>query len=97
MTEAVPRWRLFPREIESDLNLYRNIDIGDWHEGRLSSRKLICYLDGLPAESWYKMSLTEFIHEATEEAERAHGDEVRGLIFAQLRGQDIQAENETTE
>lgn len=91
MTEAVPRWKLFPREIESDLSLYHLTDFGDWFRGRLSSRKLINLLDGLPADSWYKVSVYEFTREVAEETERKYGDEVRGHIFAQLHGQSIEA------
>lgn len=85
--EMAPRWKIFPREIESDLSLYHHIDIGDWHEGRLSSRKAITLLDGLPNDSWYKLSVAMFAEEVKEETERAYGNEVRGHIWAQLHGQ----------
>ena len=41
--------RQFPREIEADL-LFRNIDVGDWHRGKLSSRRLLCLIDALEKE-----------------------------------------------
>lgn len=44
--------RQFPREIEADL-LFRGIDIGDWHQGRMSSRRLLCLIDALPGDSAY--------------------------------------------
>jgi hypothetical protein len=82
---------LFPREIESDLSLYHHIDIGDWHEGRLSSRRFIALLDGLPAESWYKVALVSFIEEMQDAEERRHAKDVSSLIFAQLTGQEVTA------
>ena len=44
--------RQFPREIEADL-LFRGIDIADWHQGRMSSRRLLCLLDALPDDTAY--------------------------------------------
>jgi len=44
--------RQFPREIEADL-LFRGIDIHDWHQGRMSSRRLLCLIDALPDDSAY--------------------------------------------
>lgn len=85
----VPRWKLFPREIESDLSLYHRIDIGDWHEGKVSSRKLLTLLDGLPYESWYKLSVQKFIEDMAEEEERLYRQDIKGLIFAQLTGQEV--------
>lgn len=41
--------RQFPREIEADL-LFRGIDIGDWHRGKMSSRRLLCLIDALPED-----------------------------------------------
>ena len=41
--------RQFPREIEADL-LFRGIDIGDWHRGGMSSRRLLCLIDALEAD-----------------------------------------------
>lgn len=87
VTEAIPRWKLFAREIECDLSLYHHRDIGDWHEGRLSSRKLLNLLDGLPNDCWYKLSVQQYIAEARDELEHAHASDVSGLIFAQLTGQ----------
>ena len=89
MAEAIPRWRLFPREIESDLAFYHHIDIGDWHEGRMTSRRLLVRLDGLPEDSWYKLSARALIQKIKDDAERAQKAEVKGLIFAQLHGQKV--------
>lgn len=87
----VPRWKLFPREIESDLSLYHRIDIGDWFEGRVNSRKLLTLLDGLPFESWYKQSVQTFLEDLAAEEERLYLQDVKGLIFAQLTGQEVSA------
>lgn len=89
MTEAIPRWKVFPREIESGLEIYCNRDIGDWHTGKMSSRKLLTLLDGLPNDSWYKLSLAQFIEECKAELERAHSRDVSALIRAQLTGQEV--------
>ncbi len=83
------RWRVFPREIESNLALYYQIDIGDWFEGKVSSRKLLTLLDGLPAESWYKQSTERFVNEMREEQKNRFSRDVKGLIFAQLTGQTV--------
>lgn len=44
--------RQFPREVEADL-LFRGIDIKDWHQGRMSSRRLLALIDALPEDSSY--------------------------------------------
>lgn len=85
----VQRWRVFPREIECDLSLYHHIDIGEWHAGRLSSRKLLNLIDGLPGESWYKLSADAFIKEVQAEQERLYKHTVHSQIYAQLTGQKI--------
>ncbi|RAV17514.1 hypothetical protein DQP57_00375 [Mycobacterium colombiense] len=41
--------RHFPREIEADL-LFRGIDIFDWHQGRMSSRRLLVLIRALEAD-----------------------------------------------
>lgn len=41
--------RQFPKQIEADL-LFRNVDIGDWHRGEMSSRRLLCCIDALDAD-----------------------------------------------
>lgn len=94
MTVLLPRWRLFPREIECDLSIYHHIDIGDWHTGKISSRKILNLLDGLPPECWYKLSVVEFIQEMEDEKQDAVVSDVRSLIFAQLHGQRIEASSE---
>ena len=91
MAEAIPRWRLFPREIEHDLSLYHDRDIGDWHEGRMTSRKLLVLLDGLPDDSWYKLSARAMIERVKKDAERAHKAEIKSLIHGQLYGQKLGA------
>lgn len=78
---------MFPREIECDLSLYHQRDIGDWHEGRLSSRKLLTLLDGLPSDCWYKLSTAAFVEEFKDEQEHQYSSSVGSLIFAQLNGQ----------
>ena len=81
---------MFPKEIECDLSLYHHIDIGEWHAGRLSSRKLLNLLDGLPGESWYKLSSDAFIKEFEAEQENIIKRAVHGQIFAQLMGQKFE-------
>lgn len=81
---------MFPREIESGLDQYSKFDIGDWHAGRLSSRKLLAILDGLPGESWYKLSSDAFIKEFEAEQENIIKRAVHGQIFAQLTGQKFE-------
>lgn len=90
VTEALPRWRVFAREIECDLSLYHHRDISDWHTGKLSSRTLLNFLDGLPGESWYKISAAAFVEEVKEEQERLYKQDVRNLIRAQLMGQMVE-------
>lgn len=46
--------RLYPTEIEADLSRYHRRSIGDWWQGRMSSRELLVYLRHLPDESAYK-------------------------------------------
>lgn len=87
--QMIPRWKIFPREIESDLQLYHRIDIGDWYSGKLSSRRAIILLDGLPGDSWYKLSVAQYIEEVAEEEEYRYADDVGSLIFAQLSGQQF--------
>lgn len=54
MWETLARIRLWPREIEADLQRYYHLDVADWHTGRLSSRRLLVLLDQLPDASRYK-------------------------------------------
>lgn len=90
MPELLPRWRLFAREIECDLSIYHRLDIGEWHEGRVSSRKVITLLDGLTNDCWYKLSLQRYIAEYKDEQEHKYSSDVGGLIFAQLTGQVVE-------
>lgn len=89
----VPRWKLFAREIECDLSIYHRLDIGDWHEGRVSSRKVLTLLDGLPNDCWYKISVQQYIAEFTDEQERKYATDVGSLIFGQLTGQVAEAQS----
>lgn len=57
MWEMLARIRLWPREIEADLLREYQVDIADWHQGRLTSRRALVLLDQLSEESGYK---TEF-------------------------------------
>lgn len=63
--------RQFPNEIEADL-LFRGVDVHDWHQGRMSSRRLLALVDSLPPESAYwrerrdgDWSLEEYVRAAT--------------------------------
>ncbi|AER47882.1 tail assembly chaperone [Mycobacterium phage Courthouse] len=87
--EAMARWMVFPREIECDLSLYHNHDIGEWYRGELSSRKLLILLDGLPEDSWYKLSVHAYLKEVQETFEKDTVREVKRSIFAQLTGQEM--------
>ena len=46
--------RLWPTEIEADLSRYHRRSIGDWWQGRMSSRELLVLLRHLPEDSAYK-------------------------------------------
>ena len=89
MAEAFLRWRLFAKEIESDLSIYHHRDISDWHNGGMSSRKLLILTDGLPDESWYKVSGRALMERMREEEERKYAANVRKLMMAQLTGQKM--------
>ncbi len=89
----IQRWKLFPRQIESDLSLYHHIDFGKWHVGEITSRKAMTLLDGLPNESWYKLSVAEFLEEMQELEEQSDVSEVRRLMLAQLHGQKMEIAN----
>lgn len=39
--EALAFWRLYPRQIASDLRRFWHLRIADWHQGRLSSFELL--------------------------------------------------------
>lgn len=92
MTEAVPRWRLFPNQIECDLRAhYHGVHIGMWHTGEMCSRELIVLTDGLPEDSWYKTSIRELKQRVKDDEARAERDAVKRLISAQLSGQKVGA------
>lgn len=48
--EAVAIWRKYPRQIASDLKRFFHTDIEDWHQGRLSSYKLL---------EWFGATITD--------------------------------------
>jgi hypothetical protein len=50
-------WRLFPNQIESDLELHYGLSIGEWHRGEMRSRRLLVLLNGLPDRSKFKGAL----------------------------------------
>jgi len=52
--EMLARIRLWPREIEADLQREYGVDVADWHTGRLTSRRALVFLDQLSEESGYK-------------------------------------------
>lgn len=76
--EAVVYMRQFPREIEADL-LFRGIDIADWHQGRMSSRRLMCLIDALPDDSAYWKERRDGDWSAKEYIEAAIVNELRLL------------------
>lgn len=61
----------------------------------MSSRKLLTLLDGLPGDSWYKLSVQAFVEELKDQEERKYATDVGGLIFAQLTGQHVEAAEDT--
>lgn len=89
--EALPRWKVFPREILFDLSHYHHRHIKEWHTGEMSSNELLNLLDGLMLHehSWYRISVELFIEELKEEEERLHRQHAHNLIFAQLMGQGM--------
>lgn len=52
-------WRLWPTQIEYDLSRYHRLDIGLWHQGRMSSRRLLALIKHLPDESATKTAARE--------------------------------------
>lgn len=52
--QAIVRLRNWPHEIEADLARYYHLDIADWHQGGMSSRRLLALLEQLPDDSAYK-------------------------------------------
>lgn len=55
----------------------------------MSSRKLLVLTDGLPEDSWYKLSVNALIQKMKDDKERAQKHEVKNLIQAQLYGQKL--------
>lgn len=76
--EAVVYMRQFPRQIEADL-LFRGIDIADWHQGRMSSRRLLALIDALPDDTAYWKERRDGDWSAKEYIEAAIVNELRLL------------------
>jgi hypothetical protein len=57
----------------------------------MSSRKLLVLIDGLPDDSWYKVSGRALIERIKEDEERQYTAGVRSLMMAQLTGQKMGA------
>lgn len=90
MAEALLRWRLFPREIECGLRAhYSGVSIGMWHVGEMSSREFMVLTDGMPDDSWYKLSAHSLVERVKEDEERSYRMDVQRLIRAQLMGQRV--------
>ncbi|MDO3208690.1 Uncharacterised protein [Mycobacteroides abscessus subsp. massiliense] len=58
MLLAVAVWRQHPTEIE-DLFLDKGLDIGDWHRGLISSRRLLVICRHAPEDGPYKTALRD--------------------------------------
>lgn len=90
MGEALLLFRRYPKQIESGLETeYPGRDIGQWHRGEMSSRKLMVLIEGLSAESWLKQSVNSDIAREKADAERAallaaHAD-VHGRLMGEIR------------
>lgn len=52
MTVLVEVWKRYAGQIEADL-LRQGIDIGDWHTGRMSSRRLMVLLKYPLEDDWF--------------------------------------------
>lgn len=50
---ALQTVKAYPQQIESGLAQYYHRDVGEWHRGELSSRKLLILLNGMPSDSWF--------------------------------------------
>lgn len=90
MVEAVRAHRQYAREIESGIEQhYPGRDIGQWLRGEVSSRKLLNWLEGLPADSWFKMAafddMRSLIGESTVQAQRRVKEKVEGLLSGKYR------------
>lgn len=57
MGVAIVAWLLGPTALEADL--LPKADIGDWHRGTLSSRRLLALIEHLPETSAYRLALSE--------------------------------------
>jgi hypothetical protein len=55
----------------------------------MTSRRFLVLIDGLPDDSWYKLSARALIQKLKDDAERAQKAEVKSFIHAQLYGQKL--------
>lgn len=53
----------------------------------MSSRKLLAFTDGLPEDSWYRVSGRLLMERMKEDEERKYAADVRRMMSAQLQGQ----------
>lgn len=58
MNDAQHLMRNFATEIEADLK-FRGIDIADWHNGTMTDRQLLTYLEHLPDRSAFKRAFRD--------------------------------------
>ena len=84
--------RYFPEEIEADL-AFRGIDIHDWHQGKMSSRRLLVLCEALPDDSAYKTARRDDDWSDEQYMRAALINEVRLLRVDQvaLQGQKMEA------
>lgn len=60
-----------------------------WHRGEMSSREFLVLTDGMPEDSWYRVSGRLLMDRLREEEEQRYADGVRTMMFAQLHGQKM--------
>jgi len=84
--------RHFPEEIEADL-AFRGIDIFDWHQGKMSSRRLLVLCEALPPDSRFQTALRDGDWSDDQYVQAAMVNEVRLLRVDQaaLQGQKMDA------
>lgn len=81
-------WLKYPKQIESGLcTEYPGLDIGQWHRGEMSSRKLIVLIEGLSGDSWFKQSLNADLKEAAAQRRREQMAESAADFEGRLRGE----------
>lgn len=58
MLTALQTVKAYPLQTEVGLNkYYPGFDIGQWHRGEMSSRKLLTLISGFDSESWFWASV----------------------------------------